>query len=263
MRCSDDALVLRRTPFRESSLLLHFFTRNDGVLTAIARGVRATGRSAPAMDRAALAGFHTLFITRHARSVQALSTLTSVEIRHPRHRLLHRAAALLAAQLMQEIFYRFLLPQEPNPNLFALLEWAWDQLEAEADPLSILGICQGRILRGLGYGWRTDCCAGCGRREGLCYFSVKLGQVVCTQCAAPYTGPGGRALIPHPAQTLFFLGDSLYAVVQHLEWTTDFASLPLEEKSVLYRIGMACLLRLGKVPLLADPPFRQMIGLDS
>ncbi|MEO5348295.1 MAG: DNA repair protein RecO [Magnetococcus sp. YQC-3] len=263
MRCSDDALVLRRTPFRETSLLLHLFTRQEGVLTAIARGVRATGRSAPGMERAALASFHTLFVTRHARSAQALSTLTGVEIRHPRHGLLHRAAALLAAQLMQEICYRFLPPQEASPDLFALLEWAWDRLDEEADPLSVLGIFLGRMLRGLGYGWRSDCCAGCGRREALRYFSVKQGQVVCAPCAAPYAGPGARALLPHPAQTLFFLGDSLYAVVQQLEWTTDFISLPPEEKAVLYRIGMASLLRLGKAALLADPPFRQMIGLDS
>lgn len=263
MRCTDEALVLQRTPFRDTSLLLHFFTRRDGVLSAVARGVRAAGRAVAAQNRAALAGFHTLIIGHQARSPLALATLTGVDLHRPRHRLLHQAPAVLAAQVMQEILYRFLVPREPNPDLFALLEWAWDQLDGGVDPVSVMGIFQGRVLRGLGYGWRTDCCAGCGCREHLRHFSAKRGQVVCDACAAPYSGLGGRDRVAQSTQTLFFLGDSLYAVLQHLEWTTDFESLPREDKAVLYRLGRVCLSRLGGDPLLSDPPFRQLAGLDS
>ena len=261
MRCSDEALVLRRTPFRETSLLLHCFTRQGGLLAAVARGVRATGRSAVLLDRAALAGFHTVVIGRSARSAQGLSTLTSVEIMHPRHRLMHQATALLAAQVAQEILYRFMVPFEPNPNVFELLEWAWNGLDTGADPLSVMGICQGRLIRALGYGWRTDCCAGCGITARLAYFSAKRGQVVCDRCAAPYIG---RTIHGHPAQAghrLFPLGNHLHGVLQHLEWTDDFDRLPRTDKAVLYRIGQACLVQLGKAPLLSDPPFRQMLGL--
>ncbi|MEO5362633.1 MAG: DNA repair protein RecO [Magnetococcus sp. DMHC-8] len=265
MRCTDDALVLRRTPFRETSLLVHFFTRQDGLLAAVARGVRATGRAATTLDRAVLAGFHTLATGRYARSAHALSTLTAVEIRHPRHRLLHRPAALLAAQVVQEILYRFMAPFEPNPSVFELLEWTWNGLEAGDDPLALIGLCQGRLIRALGYGWRTDCCVGCGTTEQIAYFSVKRGQVVCERCAAPYVGvsrpvrhgPGNRPANP----PLFPLGSHLHEVLHHLEWSGTWANLPQPDQAMVYRIGMACLLRLGGTPLLADAPFRQMIGL--
>ncbi|MBF0460752.1 MAG: DNA repair protein RecO [Magnetococcales bacterium] len=296
MRCSDDALVLRRTPFRETSLLLHFFTRQDGLLTAVARGVRAHSRSATAVDRAALAGFHTVAVSRYARSAHALATVTAVEIKHPRHRLWREAAAVLAAQVVQEILYRFMAPLEPNPAVFELLEWAWDRLDAGAKPLAVLGICQGRLVRALGYGWRTDCCAGCGRTEALGYFSAKRGQVVCDRCAAPYVGQpswGGEtqhpphfSVPPQPPPPFFFnsfgllnrtggrhasrtghrlfpLGNALHSILHHLEWTAEVDHLSQNDLATLYHIGMACLVWLGGTPLLADAPFRQMVGLTT
>lgn len=263
MRCSDDALVLRRTPFRETSLLLHFFTRHSGLLSAVARGVRATGRSAALVDRAALAGFHTLIIGRYARSAQALSTLTAVEIKHPRHRLMYKASALLAAQVIQETLYRFMAPDEPNPAVFELLEWAWNQLDAESEPLTVMGICQGRLVRALGYGWRTDCCAGCGLTKRLHYFSAKRGQVVCDRCAAPYVQHITTMEATQVGPWLFFLGDLLLNILQQLEWTPALDQLSPVDKAILYRISMASLVWLGRGPLLSDAPFRHSIGLET
>lgn len=254
MRLNDDALVLRRTPFRETSLLVHFFTRHHGLLTAMARGVRSARRSATVLDRAALAGFHTMAMGRHARTQHAVGTLTFVEIKRPRHRLLHAGTALLAAQVAQETLYRFMSPWEARPEVFELVEWAWNMLDAGEDPLAVAGICQGRLVRALGYGWRTDCCAGCGGKGRLTYFSAKRGQVVCAVCAAPYV------------HRLFLLGEPLYDAVRHLEWTTDFGALPKDEKATLYRMGMASLTRLGgraaPLNIVSDQPFRTMSGID-
>lgn len=263
MRCSDDALVLRRTPFRETSLLLHFFTRQNGLLSAVARGVRATGRASTVLDRGALAGFHTLTIGRYARSAQALSTLTAAEIKQPRHRLIHHSSALLAAQVTQETLYRFMALNEPNPDVFELLEWAWNQLDAEQEPLAVMGICQGRLVRALGYGWRTDCCAGCGLTNRLHYFSAKRGQVVCDRCAAPYVQHITTTEATQAGPWLFFLGDHLLSVLQQLEWTPMFDHLSPVDKAILYGISMASLVWLGRGPLLSDAPFRHAMGLGT
>ena len=256
MRLCDDALVLRRTPFRETSLILHFFSRHHGVLTAMARGVRSVGRrSASRLDQAALAGFHTIVIAHQSRSVNSMSTLTSVEMQRPRHHLLHSATALLAAQVAQETVYRFMQPLEPRPEVFELLEWAWNMLDAGEDPLAVAGICQGRLVRALGYGWRTDCCVGCGSTEQLSFFSVKRGQVVCAVCGLPY------------AKRLFPLGQKLYEALQQLEWTEGFQLLPKAEKAILYRIGMNSLAlmanRVAYLKIRSDLPFQQMLGLQK
>ncbi|WP_193771493.1 recombination protein O N-terminal domain-containing protein, partial [Candidatus Magnetaquicoccus inordinatus] len=68
---SDEGVLLRRTPFRETSLVLHLFSKQQGILALVARGVRAqSGKNSPLM-RAALAGFHTLSFSQQARSAQA------------------------------------------------------------------------------------------------------------------------------------------------------------------------------------------------
>ena len=249
MRLYDDALVLRRMPWRETSLIVHFFTRDHGLLSTMARGVRSSRRSTIPLDRAALAGFHTVGIGRQARSLQSLGILTSVEIKTPRHHLFHSALALLAAQVSQETLYRFMAPGDPRPEVFQLMEWAWNMLEGGEEALAVAAICQGRLLRALGYGWRTDCCVGCGTTERLRYFSSKRGQVVCAPCAAPY------------AHRLFPLGTSLFAAAQQLEWTDDFIQLSKTDKGMLYRMAMATLERFSgqSRPLLSDVSFQQRV----
>lgn len=243
MRLYDDALVLRRTPFRETSLIIHFFTRNNGLLTALAKGVRVTTRH----SRAALAGFHTVSIGRQSRSMDALGTLIQVDVLCSRNHLIHSSQGLMAAQVVQETLYRYMPPLDPRPEVFELVEWSLDQLDAGQDPLSVAAICQGRLLRGLGYGWRTDCCVGCGVTEALNYFSVRRGQMVCKLCAAPYI------------QRLFFVDENVLDVMRSLEWSADYMLLCPSKKEILYRMAMDSLYFFGKRPLLSDQSFRQML----
>lgn len=258
IRLQDDALVLRRTPFRETSLILHFFTRHHGVLSSRARGIRTARRRASQLNQAALAGFHTLSIGHQGRSIENLGTLTAAEIRRPRQHVLFSAPALLAAQVSQETIYRFMPPLQPQPPVFELLEWAWNMLDAGEDPLAVAAICQGRLVRALGYGWRTDCCAGCGISSAIppeLYFSSKRGQVVCHICAAPYR----RYLFPVSA--------ALFPILQQLQWTEQYAQLSKDEKATLYQISMHCLARLPgqaqSLKMLSDQPFRQRVGLQE
>lgn len=253
MRIDDQALVLRRTPFRESSLILHLYTRRHGLRSALARGVRGGGRSAGRVNerRAALAGFHTLAIDLRARSEEGLAVLCGVETVTTRHRLPGDAGALAAAQLLLEAVYRFMAPGDPRAEVFAGLEWAVDALESGLDSLTVAGLALRRLLRDLGYGWRTDCCAGCGCRERLVFFSVRRSQVVCDHCGAPY------------ANRLQPLNEKTLDAMERLEWSPGFGLLSREEGAALYRMGIASLERLGGRPLLADRTFRRLAGLEN
>ncbi|MBF0183351.1 MAG: DNA repair protein RecO [Magnetococcales bacterium] len=254
---SDEGVVLRRTPFGDTSLVLHLFSREQGLLTVVARGVRAQNKRS-ALDRAALAGFHTLSFSHRSRSPLAMATLTQVEIGQPRHRLLHHPPALLAAQVMQEILYRFLAPQDPHPAIFNLLEQSWDGLEAGEAVLPWLAYCQSRLLQEIGYGWRCDSCAVCGRPHPLSHFSVKRNQTLCHLCVAPHLAPQhppSSAVDRHGtplAQRLFPLSAPLLSTLQQLPHLNQPASLPDADHSVLYQIGSACLSRLQGKPLFAD-----------
>ncbi|MBF0098280.1 MAG: DNA repair protein RecO [Magnetococcales bacterium] len=258
---SDEGVVLRRTPFRDTSLILHLFSRQQGIVALVARGVRAQNTKRSKLDRAALSGFHTLIFGQQARSQQAMATLTEVAIHCPRHRLLHLPPALLAAQVMQEILYRFLAPHDPHPGLFALLEQSWNALEQGEDPLAWLAFAQARMLQEIGYGWRSDCCTACGTQQDLSHFSIKRSQTLCFACVQRHLPIGTHASAQDRhgvplQQRLFPLSPELLHHLQQFTARQQPARLAPEDHALLYQMGSASLTRLRGTPLHADGAFR-------
>ncbi|MEO5376853.1 MAG: DNA repair protein RecO [Magnetococcus sp. DMHC-6] len=242
----DSALVLRRIPYRDTSFVVHFFTREHGFLAAMAKGVRA---NRPNGQRAALAGFHTLTIYYRLRSPDALATLTHAEITHPRHHLSGHALALAAGQLFLEVAYRFSQPGDPLPEVFDQLTLFLNALENGQDPVQISATGLGLLLRSLGYGWRIDRCAGCSRQTNLIFFSIKRGQGVCSPCGTPYA--------PH----LYPLSPSLCHAMNHLPWPPQEHLLNQAETSQLYRMAMACLTLQSGRTIQTDEIFRRLAGI--
>ncbi|MEG3639726.1 DNA repair protein RecO [Magnetococcus sp. PR-3] len=177
------AIVLRRIPYRDSSLVLNLFTQEHGVRSVMAKGARKGSKSLPRGD---LAGFHTLGVQLSGREGQSMMTLRRVEILSPRHGLMHHVAGSSAAQLMLEQVYRLFPAEDPHPGLFAALDGAMARLEAQASPLQVVGLWQGQLLHSLGFGWQTACCAGCGQGDDLIFFSPKRNQTVCRMCGIPH-----------------------------------------------------------------------------
>ncbi|MBF0175357.1 MAG: DNA repair protein RecO [Magnetococcales bacterium] len=246
MKCSDQALVLRRIPFQETSLVIHYFSRERGTQSVLARGIRSRKGS----ERAALAGFHTINILGHFHPAHALGTLLQTDIVRGRHSLREIPLAMASAQVIQEMIYRFLPPGDPHPELFDLTETVLDQLDAKQSPLALLAFIQGVTLRTIGYGWRTDSCAGCGHTEPLTFFSVRRAQTVCQTCGLPYT------------RHIFSISPAEHHAMATLDWPNGFAPLSPEEHINLFRISSAGLTRFGGRLLDAERHFRHLIGLE-
>ncbi|MBF0379483.1 MAG: DNA repair protein RecO [Magnetococcales bacterium] len=249
MLIQDEALVLRRTPFQESSLVIHFLTKNNGLLSVMARGIRKSGRKG-GDRRGALAGFHTVQLESRSRSLEAMGTLTNVEITTPRRNIPTSAAALAAAQVFLEVAYRFSVAGEFRPVFMQTIESCLDLLDAEASPLELLALCLGVLIRDIGYGWRTDECAGCRGKEELIFFSIKRGQVVCKPCGTPYI------------ERLVSISDNILKNMQRLAWPPPFGVLCVAEQALLYRIAVSSLVKAGGKMLMTDQPFRTVIGHD-
>ena len=81
MKLADDALLLRRMPYGESSLVVHALTREGGRRHLIAKGVfRPRSRFFAALDL-----FDTLDLGWSESSRRDLGTLQRAEIRRRRH----------------------------------------------------------------------------------------------------------------------------------------------------------------------------------
>ncbi|MBF0368517.1 MAG: DNA repair protein RecO [Magnetococcales bacterium] len=248
MRIRDEALVLRRIPFRNTSLVVHFLTRERGFLAALAKGVRKSRRG----ERAALAGFHTVEVLCQGRASGGLVTLTGVEIHTSRHHIQTDAKGLAAAQLLLEIAYRHCPPGEPQPVFFAELTEGLDLMDAGGDPLTVTVALQGRMLRQLGYGWQLDRCAGCGGEGDFAWFSPKSCRAVCRGCGEPW------------ADRLLPLGEGLKNAMEQLAWPPDFNLLSPADGALLYHLENICLTRHGGEALKSDPSFRRaFVGLNG
>ncbi|MBF0589330.1 MAG: DNA repair protein RecO [Magnetococcales bacterium] len=227
MRRSDQALVLRRTPFRDSSLIVHFLTRHHGRMSGLARGVRSSKRA----DRAALAGFHTVTLFFNLRShSQDLATLGQIEVHQSRPRMSTGNPILNSGgQVVLETLYRALWPRDPQPVLFDLASQTLDGLEAGEEPMATLAVYLGRLVHLLGYGWNLDSCIGCGTTYHLDYFSIRRLHAVCGLCGSPY------------AHRLYPLKKNLKNLMQTLAWPIEsgLACSP-KELLLMFQLGAAC-----------------------
>ncbi|MBF0445010.1 MAG: DNA repair protein RecO [Magnetococcales bacterium] len=247
MLIQDEALVLRRTPFQESSLVIHFLTKNNGLLSVMAKGVRKSSRKG-SDRRGALAGFHSVYLESRSRSLEAMGTLTNVEITTARRNIPATATALAAAQVFLEVAYRFSVAGDSRHEVMHTVESSLDLLDAGAQPLDLLALSLGVLIRGVGYGWQAYECAGCGGSEKLSFFSIRRGQVVCQPCGQPYT----QRLVP--------ITNNILKNMQKLAWPPPFGLLCLAEQALLYRIAVSSLVKAGGKILMTDQPFRAVIG---
>jgi DNA repair protein RecO len=239
------ALVLRRTPLRETSLLLELFTEGRGRMATVAKGVRMPTRSGQE-QRAALAGFHRVMVQLHGRRPTDLMVLRHVDIDQARHHLTRQPVCNLAAQLMSEALYRRLAPHDAHPELFRLTDAAWESLDAGEAVLMVVSRWLVHFNRLTGYGWRLACCIVCQRVDTLAYFSIKQSGMVCATCGAPFA----RHMITISPPMLALLAD-------RVAWHPDVLSP--EEWMRLYRMGVLSIHYHGGCVLAADPPLREAL----
>lgn len=113
---SDEALVLRMTPWGERDAIVHLLTRESGRIGVFVRGLRGSRkRFAGGLQRFALLRVE----VRSRRS--GLPTLTGSELLHVWIRLGEELERLAAASVVLEILGRVLPEEEPDPALFARL----------------------------------------------------------------------------------------------------------------------------------------------
>lgn len=207
----DQALVVRRYDFSETSQVVACFTRDHGLLRLIAKGVRRGTRQrfAPGLDLLELGDL--AFVP--ARTPPALCTLSEwcqrdayVGLRRDRVRLY---AALYAAELVSCLTEE----GDPHRDLFDGLRELLETLAGSApDPTrsgeasaarhagnariiqTVLDF-QRRLLRNIGYLPELRHCADCGRVPAAgspVYFCSSAGGLLCRDCEMNH--PDKRAL---------------------------------------------------------------------
>jgi len=140
----QDAFLLHRRPYRETSLLIDVLTRDHGLVGMIAKGVMR-GRGAHA---ALLRPFVPLAVSWAGRS--GLPILTEVEGRGSAPAL--SGKSLYCGFYLNELLMRLLPAHDPHPDLFVRYEHALSAMRDNGALELTLRLFELALLDQLGYG---------------------------------------------------------------------------------------------------------------
>ncbi len=176
-------IVLRSIRYGEADRILDLYTRDAGLVSAIAKGIRRTksrfgGRLEPlsCVDFLAYEG-------------RTLDTVTQVEVLRSFHDVREDLKRLEAAGGMVWAVRALSGGDEADRRIFNLLYHALDALEGRETGFEAVGSAFALKLSILaGYTPRLDACVSCERDlaeiagEGLLYFAPPFGGVLCAGC---------------------------------------------------------------------------------
>ena len=137
------AVILQHKPYRETSLLLEVFTRDYGIVSVIAKGVRT--------EKSKLAGLLQPFIVLNLSYLdkQELKSLTQVEFVASFNLL---RLALYCGFYVNELLQRFLHNNDPFPEVFGRYLRCLTELSAADNIEASLRYFELDLLQAVGYG---------------------------------------------------------------------------------------------------------------
>lgn len=113
----SETYVLRTYPFRESDLIVSFFTRDQGKLRGVARRARKPKSSfGSGLERLSLVN-----LSYSQKETRELVNLNSCDLLQSQFDLLERFEASVALDYVAEVSDHLLPPHEPNERFFRLL----------------------------------------------------------------------------------------------------------------------------------------------
>ena len=199
----DEAVVLVRIDYSETSQVLVLFTREHGKVRAIAKGIKRGTKTRFAVGVDLLDVGHVVFSSRGERS-ETLATLTEWKPSRSLWGLREKLFRIHAGQYAAEVTAQLTEDWDAHPDLFDALVSTLADLTDATEPLDIVTRYQFSLLDSIGSLPRFDACVLCGREEDLTHFSSFEGGLICRHCE-----PGQVEKREVSARTVKALGASI------------------------------------------------------
>src|SRR5579864_4427084 len=127
---SSESFILQTYPFRESDLIVSFFTRDQGKL----RGVAHRARRPKSSFGSGLERLSHATMSYYQKENRELVSLNSCELLHSQFALASNYEASVALDYLAEVTEQLLPPNETNERHFRLLIAVLDYLRANSSP---------------------------------------------------------------------------------------------------------------------------------
>ena len=180
-RIEDDAIVLGRLDYSESSQVIVLYARRYGKVRAIAKGIKRSTRKrfAPGIDLLEIG--QVSLVVKDERS-SALATLTEWKQTLMLGQLRMSLFRLFGAQYLAEVTTHLTEDWDPHESIFVALRAALIALADGGKELRCVVHYQYQLLDAIGSLPRFDHCQSCGRAVALTHFSSFEGGMICRNC---------------------------------------------------------------------------------
>jgi DNA repair protein RecO (recombination protein O) len=175
---SLEAVVLRRTDWGEADRLLVLYTREQGKLRAIAKGVRKMrSRKAGHLEPFT----HVKMLLARGRDIGIITQAEAIDLNQTLREDIMLASC---ASYVVELLDRFTAEEGPNRALFRLLLESLDRLGSGSSTSLVLRYYEMRLLDLAGYRPQLFNCTNCKNeiKPQDQYFSAGRGGAVCPDC---------------------------------------------------------------------------------
>lgn len=231
----EPAFVLHSRPYRETSLLIDFFSRHYGRFRAVAKGVRGAKK-----NNRVLSPYMPLLITWSGKS--ELKTLRHVE--SSGSPLLLQGDRLYCGFYLNELLLRLLAEHDAHTDLFDQYLHVLTKLASDAIPMeSSLRVFEFNLLEDIGYGLVLDADAETGDAvvpEGRYWFDPLTGFTLKENLTGQQLSKGN-----------WFLGKEL------LEIHTGHFEIPAIASAAKRLIRLAFQPHIGNAPLKSRALFKK------
>ena len=177
---TTDAIVLRRYPYRETSVIVTCLTERYGKLKGLVKGLCVQ----PNRHRSPMEPMTVNRIVFYDTASSQLHLIGQCELLKPLSGLARDVETLTLAAQCVEVADAALPLEEPQPNSYRLLRQALECLDGGTDDAHALKAhFIVRLLRLAGFQPQLDECTGCSRRlQEHGYWSPRHGGLLCARC---------------------------------------------------------------------------------
>lgn len=173
-----EALVLKRIPIRESSILATFFSREHGKLRGLIKGVR---REKNPMS-ARFEPFTHLSVVYYEKIRSDTHLISETVVLNSNSFLRDQLSLFGYASYLVELVDVLFDLHDPYPNVFDLLQDCFELFKTHS-PTVILRIFEVKLFKTIGLLPIFNHCVLCRKaRTHQCFFSPKQGGIICPSC---------------------------------------------------------------------------------
>ncbi|KPK97482.1 MAG: hypothetical protein AMJ95_08755 [Omnitrophica WOR_2 bacterium SM23_72] len=174
-----EAIVLNRRDFRETSLIVHFYSREFGKFSGLLKGIRTE----PAKFASTLEPFSYNDIIFYKKRNSELHLVSQADLRDGFDEIRRDISRVSTASLICELLGAVMAAEDKNEEVFDLTLNCLQELKKTANPDKITTIYKIKMLALSGFKPHFDSCISCQDKvSGPSKFSLTLGGLLCPRC---------------------------------------------------------------------------------